>query len=98
MENNTPETNTPATEKKEKEASFWSQYKKEIIIGVIGLLLLIFIVQNSHEVEFNMIFTSSKISLIVLILFFFALGMLTAGIYGHFKRKELKKKIKELQR
>jgi uncharacterized integral membrane protein len=81
-----------------KEESFLSKYKKELIIGIIALILLIFIVQNSGEVNFNVVVTSFNVSLIVLILFFFALGMLTAGVFGHFRRKELKKKIKELEK
>lgn len=85
------------TEQKQ-EPSFWSKYKKEIIIGVIALILLVFIVQNSGEVPFRVIFVTFNVSLIILILFFFALGILTAGVYGHFRRKELKKKIKELEK
>jgi uncharacterized integral membrane protein len=81
-----------------KEATFWQKYKKEIIIGCIAMILLVFIVQNSGEVEFWLVVTPVKVSLIILILFFYALGILTAGVYGHYRRKELKKKIKELEK
>lgn len=82
---------------KEKEESFYKKYKKEIFIGAIALLTLIFIVQNSEQIKFQMIFFSIDISIIFLITFFFAMGALSVWIKYHFTVKEKNKKIKQLE-
>ena len=81
----------------EKEENFIIKYKKELLIGFIAVLMLIFIVQNSDEIEFQMLFIRLKISLIFLITLFFGLGMLTVWIRYYFITKEKNKKIKELE-
>ncbi|MFZ5552059.1 MAG: lipopolysaccharide assembly protein LapA domain-containing protein [Bacteroidota bacterium] len=80
-----------------KEESFYQKYKKEIFIGTIALLTLVFIVQNSEQIPFQVVFFTINISIIFLITFFFAMGALTVWIKYYFTLKEKNKKIKQLE-
>lgn len=82
----------------QKEESFLIKYRKEILIGIIAILMLVFIVQNSEEIEFQMIFVRLNISLIFLIALFFALGMLTMWIRFHAVVKDKNKIITDLEK
>jgi len=82
------------------EESFISQmrkYRKEILVGLAILILLIFMVQNAHDVKFYLVFTDMSVPLIVLILGFTALGALTVGIYWMISNRDKKRDIKELK-
>lgn len=81
----------------EKEESFIVKYRKEILIVLIAILMLVFIVRNSHQIEFYLIFFPVKISVIFLIALFFGLGMLTVWIRYHFSNKEKDKRYKEME-
>lgn len=81
-----------------KEESFILKYKKEILIGFIAFLMLVFIVQNAEEIQFQIIFIDMKISLIFLITLFYGMGLLTMFIRYHSVLKEKNKKIKELEK
>lgn len=94
MTENNPAPVTPT----EKEPSFFAENKKMIVIGVIVLLMLIFIATNLHEVEFSLLFIPIKMPMVVCILLFFFIGAVTAWVYSFYGKKELKKKIKELER
>ena len=82
----------------QKEENFILKYKKEILIGIIAFLMLVFIIQNAEEIEFQILFIRMRISLIFLIALFYGLGLLTMFIRYHFVLKEKNKKIKELEK
>jgi uncharacterized integral membrane protein len=81
----------------QKEQSFFAKNKKEILISLIALLMLIFIIQNSAPIEFKVLFFKFPVSLIFLIALFYGMGMLTVWIKFYFVVKEKDKKIKELE-
>jgi uncharacterized integral membrane protein len=80
-----------------KEESFIVKYRKEIIIAVIALLMLLFIVFNSEKIDFSLVFFSISISKIFLIALFFALGMLTIWVRNYSLNKEKNNRIKDLE-
>ena len=79
------------------EPSFISKYKKEILIVLIAILMILFIVMNSGDVMFSLIFWKFPIPLVILILLFFTIGLVSAWVYSYFHRKELRKKVRELE-
>ncbi|MBX7095577.1 MAG: LapA family protein [Flavobacteriales bacterium] len=81
----------------EKEQSFVVKYKKELLIGLIAVLMLTFIVRNSHQVDFYLVFFKVKISVIFLIALFYALGMITVWLRFHFLNKDKDKKFKQME-
>lgn len=81
----------------QKEESFIVKYKKELLIGLIAVLMLIFIVQNSQQIEFGLIFFRVKISVIFLIALFYGLGLLTMWIRFHYSNKAKEKRYKEME-
>ncbi len=84
-----------------KEESFLSKanrYRKEIFVGILIIILLIFMIQNSHDVDFNLVFTDMDVPLIVLILGFAALGAAIVGVYWILSNRDKKRTIKDLNR
>lgn len=82
-----------------QEESFLSKmnkYRKEIVTSLLIILLIIFMVQNSHDVDFNLIFTDMQVPLIVLILAFAALGAAIVGVYWVLSSRDKKRTIKEM--
>ena len=71
-------------------------YRKEIFVGIIAIILIIFMIKNSHEVNFHLVFTKMDIPLIVLILGFTALGAGTVGIYWLISNRDKKRTIKNM--
>ena len=80
-----------------KEESFIVKYRKEIVIAVIALLMLLFIIFNAEKIEFSLVFFSISISKIFLIALFFALGMLTVWVRNYSLNKEKNNRIKDLE-
>ena len=84
-----------------EEKSFLStlkEYRKEIIVGFLIILLLVFMIQNSHDVDFNLIVTDMDIPLIVLILGFSSLGAIIVGVYWYINNRDKKREKKELEK
>lgn len=84
-----------------KEESFLSKanrYRKEILVGILIIILLIFMIQNSHDVDFNLVFTDMDVPLIVLILGFAGLGAAIVGVYWLLANRDKKRTIKDLNR
>lgn len=81
----------------QQEESFIIKYKKELGIGLIAVLMLLFIVWNAKPVEFSLVFFTIQISKIFLIALFFVLGMITVWIRFRASNKEKDKRIKELE-
>lgn len=82
-----------------QEESFLSKmnkYRKEIITGLLIILLIVFMVQNSHDVDFYLVFTDMHVPLIVLILAFAALGASIVGVYWMMSSRDKKRTIKEM--
>lgn len=82
----------------EKEEVFIVKYKKEILIGLIAFLMMVFIVQNSAKIPFYILWIKIEISTIFLITLFFGMGLLTMYIRYYYILKEKNKKIKELEK
>lgn len=81
----------------QKEESFIIKYKKEIIGGLITILAFTFIFLNYQPVDF-WFFGTMKIRLIILLFAFYGLGFLTHYVFSYFKKKELKNRVKELEK
>lgn len=81
----------------QKEESFIIKYKKEILGGLITLLAFTFIFLNYQQVDF-WFFGTMRVRLIILLVAFYGLGFLTHYIFSYFKKKELKNKVKELEK
>lgn len=80
-----------------QEPGFLKEYKKEIIIGIIIILMLIFIFQNMEQTEFTLFFVKMHFPLVILILMFFAIGAISVWVYSYFHKKELKRTIRTLE-
>lgn len=87
-----------STENEKKEESFLIKYKKEILGGLLVLFAVIFFFKNDEETTFWYFVGSAKAPLVVFILIFYAMGFLTHYIISYFAKKELKAKIKELEK
>ncbi len=83
--------------KEEKEPGFFAEHKKLIVVCLIALLMLLFIFQNLHPVIFTLFFIPMNIPLVILILMFFGIGSISVWVYSYFNKKELKKKIRNLE-
>ncbi len=81
----------------QQEQSFLVRYRKEIIIAIIAVLMLVFIVQNSDKTRFHLVFYTFEVSLIFLIAFFFAMGALTIWVRYYFLKKEKDRQIEQLE-
>ena len=73
-------------------------YRREIIIGLLIILLIAFMVDNSHDVDFNLVFTDMSVPLIVLILGFACLGAMIVGLYWFIGSRDNKRDRKLLQK
>lgn len=82
--------------KRKNNKGFW-QYKREIVVALLVILIVVFLYQNSEKVDFKLIFWTLHIPLIVLVLSFFALGALIAWGYNFFKSQEGKRELKRLK-
>ena len=71
-------------------------YRKEIFVVFMAIILVIFMVQNSEDVDFDLVVTDMEVPLIVLILGFTALGAGTVGIYWFLSNRDKKRTIKEM--
>ncbi len=83
------------------EESFLSKankYRKEIIVGLLIILLIVFMVQNNQDVTFHLVFTDMQVPLIVLILGFAALGASIVGVYWMLSVRDKNRTIKDLTR
>lgn len=87
-----------SAENEKKEESFLIKYKKEILGGLLVLFAVIFFFKNDEEATFWYFIGSAKAPLVVFILIFYAMGFLTHYIISYFAKKELKTKIKELEK
>jgi uncharacterized integral membrane protein len=74
------------------------KYRKEILVGLLGLLVLIFLVKNMDDVEFDLVFFKTDMPLIFLLLFFAAAGAGTVAIYWRMDNKDKKFRIRELEK
>ncbi len=84
-----------------KERSFienLAHYRKEIFIGIMVILVILFMVMNSQKVEFSMVFFKTEVPLIILILLFSGIGALTVGIYWYLSNRDKKVLITELKK
>jgi uncharacterized integral membrane protein len=90
------ETTVPK-EEQIQEPGFLKEYKKEIVIGVIIILMLIFIFQNMDETIFTLFWVKMRFPLVILILMFFSIGAISVWVYSYFHKKELKRKIRTLE-
>lgn len=87
--------------KKQEERNFGQKlwhYRKEILIGILLILAIIFLVKNSDSVEFNMIFWTADVPLIILLLGWGSLGALIVGIYWLIGNREKKRDIRDLKK
>lgn len=80
-----------------KEQSFLAKYKKELLIGIITVISITFIAQNSAPVDFWLVFFKVNASLIFLLVLFFLLGASLVWVKYYYTLKEKDKKIKELE-
>ncbi len=87
-----------SAENEKKEESFIIKYKKEILGGLLVLLCVIFFFKNNEETKFWYILGTATAPLVVFIVLFYGLGFLTHYILSYFAKKELKNKIKELEK
>lgn len=81
-----------------KEESFIIKYKKELLGGLLVLIAIIFFFKNDQETTFWYILGTAKAPLVVFIVMFYALGFITHYIISYFAKKELKNKIKDLEK
>jgi len=84
------------TEKKGNFVDTLKKYRKELIIGVMLILLVVFMIQNKHDVDFNLVFTDMQVPLIVIILFFSGLGAAIVGVYWIMASRDKKRTIKDM--
>ncbi len=82
----------------QKEESFIVKYKKELLGGLLVLVAVIFFFQNNQETKFWYIFGTATAPLVVFIVMFYALGFATHYIISYFAKKEMKNKIKDLEK
>lgn len=75
-----------------------AHYRKEIFMGIMIILLILFMVMNSQKVEFSMVFFKTEVPLIVLILLFSGIGAATIGIYWYLSNRDKKTTIKGLHK
>ena len=72
--------------------------KIRLILGLIlGILLLIFAIQNRKPVFFSVVFTKFEISLTLLIILSMFVGFLIASLFDYKKFKEKDKTIADLK-
>ncbi len=72
--------------------------KIRIILGItLGIIFIIFAVQNRDTVFFSMVFWKFHISLTLLILLSMVVGYLIASLFDYKKFKEKDKQIAELK-
>ncbi len=73
--------------------------KIRLIAGVVlGVLLLIFAIQNRKAVVFSLVFTRFEISLTLLIILSMVVGYLIASLFDYRKFKRKDKQIEELRK
>jgi putative membrane protein len=77
---------------------FIKQYRKEILIGILMLLVIIFLVQNSDDVEFSLVFWKMDVPLILLLVIWLLIGAVITGVYFFVSNKEMRKEIKRLKK
>ncbi len=72
---------------------------KTYLVFVLGILALVFLIQNSNDVEFQLIFWKiDKIPLILLLLLFFAFGAIISWVLIMRKVNVKKKIIRKLEK
>ncbi|TAJ11891.1 LapA family protein [Marinilabiliaceae bacterium JC017] len=71
--------------------SFW-------LFIIIAVLLVVFSVQNAFEVSVNLFFYEVRLSMAVLLIITFLLGLLVGAIYGYAKRNKRTAKKKESEK
>ncbi len=82
----------------QKEETFIIKYKKEILGGLIALLSIVFVLMNSQNTVFWFFGLKTEQPLVIFLVVFYALGFLTHFIISYFNKKELKNKVKELEK
>lgn len=88
-----------ATSKKDQNFLGWlRRNRKEVVVGMLILLAIVFLVKNSDPVEFDLIFWKVEAPLIVLLLLFALLGAGIVGIYWVLSNREKKHLIRALKR
>ncbi|HYG52297.1 MAG TPA: LapA family protein [Flavobacteriales bacterium] len=93
-----PQTPTvPPIPKGEKEPGFFSENKKLIYTAIVIVLMLVFIFENLHEVGFWLLVFPVHLPMVIVILLFFSIGAVWVWITSYFAKKELRKKIKNLE-
>jgi uncharacterized integral membrane protein len=85
-------------QKKSGFVEFVKKYRKEILIGIIGVIALLFLIKNADEVTFDLVFFKTDMPLIFLLLLFAAIGAGIVALYWRMNHKDMKYKIKELQK
>ncbi len=80
-----------------KEKSFLAKYKKELLIGIIAVISITFVAQNSAPVDFWLVFFKINASLIFLLVLFFLLGASLVWVRYYYTIQEKNQKIKELE-
>src|SRR6478735_1074725 len=91
-----PKTPVPAVTE-EKEPGFFKENKKLVYTGIIIFLMLIFIFENMHEVQFWLLVLPIGMPMVIVILLFFSIGAISVWVYSYFVKKELRRKIKSLE-
>jgi uncharacterized integral membrane protein len=85
-------------QKKSGFVEFVKKYRKEILIGIIGVIALLFLIKNADEVTFDLVFFKTDMPLIFLLLLFSAIGAGIVALHWRMNHKDMKYKIKELQK
>lgn len=73
---------TPLPGAKAKERRSWRTYAA----GVVAVVVLVFVIQNSQEVEVDFIFATTSTPLFFVILIAAALGALIGWLFPHVRR------------
>jgi uncharacterized integral membrane protein len=86
---------------KQTDSGIWpmiKKYRKEIWVGFLVIVALLFLIWNSDDVTFHLVFFKLEAPLILLLGLFAAIGAGIVAIYWRFSHMEQKFKIKELQK
>jgi uncharacterized integral membrane protein len=81
-----PESQQPvvATEKKPLGAA---SKVRLFVIGIIALFLILFVALNTHDTKIDFVFTSTKVSVIFVILLSLALGFVLGMFFPQLRRR-----------
>lgn len=77
--------------------AFINTYRKEILVGLILLIAILFLVKNADEVEFDLVFFKIDAPLVFLLLLFGGIGAGIVALYWRMSQKDLKYRIRELE-